>query len=165
MPAFLKQPSCKREVVRFSNCWNRPKPARQNRAGNGRWTRRENPEKRGGMAQGETKAMSFHRPKRRSPRLVSLPGQRPISSQAPSPHFAEWGRFNDCKEIPAGFLGNPDGNPIPPPVRDSLNCGESPQSCIQGLPDLEYSHSHSIKSSTTCIRSYCTQTAYVRNHR
>lgn len=52
------------------------------------------------MAQGETKAMGFHRPKRRRPRFVSLPGQRPISSQAPAPHHAEWGRFNDCKEVP-----------------------------------------------------------------
>ena len=134
MPFFPKRPS-KGENVRFSNCWNRPKPARQNRAGNGRWTRRGNPEKKGGMAQGETKAMVFHRPKRRSPRLVSLPGQRPISSQAPAPHQAEWGRFNDCKEIPVGFLGSPGqflGNPDEsPPVRDSLNCGESPQSRAQ----------------------------------
>ena len=125
----------------------------------------ETRKKGAGWRRVKQKRCFFHRPKRRSPRLVSLPGQRPISSQAPAPHHAEWGRFNDCKEIPVGFLGSPDGNPIPPPVRDSLNCGESPQSCIQGLPDLEYSHSHSIKSSTTCIRSYCTQTAYIHNHR
>ena len=67
-----------------------------------------------GWPQGETKAIIFHRPKRRSPRLVSLPGQRPISSQAPSPHFAEWGRFNDCKEVPVGFLGSSSEHPEVP---------------------------------------------------
>ena len=85
----------------------------------------ETRKKGAGWRRVKQKRWFFHRPKRRSPRLVSLPGQRPISSQAPSPHHAEWGRFNDCKEIPVGFLGSPDEFP---PVRDSLNCGESPQS-------------------------------------
>ena len=102
----------------------------------------ETRKKGAGWRRVKQKRWLFHRPKRRSPRLVSLPGQRPISSQAPSPHHAEWGRFNDCKEIPVGFLGSPGqflgnpgqflGNPDEsPPVRDSLNCGESPQSRAQ----------------------------------
>ena len=74
----------------------------------------------------------FHRPKRRSPRLVSLPGQRPISSQAPAPHFAEWGRFNDCKEVPVGFLGSPGSSSEHPEV--PVKTAGKRQSELRGKP-------------------------------
>ena len=133
MPFFPKRPS-KGENVRLSNCWNRPKPARQSEAGNGRRHGGETRKKGAGWRRVKQKRRFFGVLNAKNPPdFVSFVRgvQRPISSQAPFPVFHQVGEGSttvrksrwDSTEVPMDD----------PPVRDSLNCGESPQSRVNGL--------------------------------